>query len=41
VSERLLCRLAELGLVRQSRLSVVAVGDAEWRLLCKMAGVKA
>jgi predicted RNA-binding protein with PUA-like domain len=27
--------------VRQSRLSVVAVGDAEWRLLCKMAGVKA
>ena len=34
-------RLAELGLVRQSRLSVVAVGDAEWRLLCKMAGVKA
>lgn len=34
-------RLAELGLVRQSRLSVVAVGDAEWRLLCKMGGVKA
>jgi predicted RNA-binding protein with PUA-like domain len=34
-------RLAELGLVRQSRLSVVAVGAAEWRLLCKMAGVKA
>ena len=33
-------RLAELGLVRQSRLSVVAVGAAEWRLLCKMAGVK-
>lgn len=31
-------RLAELGLVRQSRLSVVAVGDAEWRLLCEMAG---
>ena len=34
-------RLAELGLVRQSRLSVVAVAPAEWRLLCKMAGVKA
>jgi predicted RNA-binding protein with PUA-like domain len=34
-------RLAELGLVRQSRLSVVAVGAPEWRLLCKMAGVKA
>ena len=32
-------RLAELGLVRQSRLSVVSVSDAEWRLLCKMAGV--
>jgi predicted RNA-binding protein with PUA-like domain len=34
-------RLAELGLVRQSRLSVSPVGAAEWRLLCKMAGVKA
>src|SRR5260221_1447224 len=34
-------RLANLGLVRQSRLSVVAVGDAEWKLLCKMAGVPA
>jgi len=34
-------RLAELGLVRQSRLSVVAVGGSEWRLLCKMAGVPA
>ena len=30
-------RLAELALVRQSRLSVVPVGDAEWRLLCAMA----
>ncbi len=26
-------------LVRHSRLSVVPVGDAEWRLLCAMAGV--
>jgi len=34
-------RLAELALVRQSRLSVVPVGDAEWKLLCKMAGIKA
>jgi len=34
-------RLANLGLVRQSRLSVVAIGDAEWKLLCKMAGVPA
>jgi predicted RNA-binding protein with PUA-like domain len=33
-------RLAELALVRQSRLSVVPVGDAEWKLLCKMAGIK-
>jgi predicted RNA-binding protein with PUA-like domain len=32
-------KLAEFGLVRQSRLSVVPVGAAEWRLLCKMAGV--
>lgn len=34
-------RLANLALVRQSRLSVVPVNDAEWRLLCKMAGVPA
>ena len=27
-------------LVRHSRLSVVPVGDAEWRLLCAMAGVR-
>ena len=30
-------RLAELALVRQSRLSVVPIGDEEWRLLCAMA----
>ena len=30
-------RLAELALVRQSRLSVVPVGDKEWRILCAMA----
>jgi predicted RNA-binding protein with PUA-like domain len=34
-------RLADLALVRQSRLSVVPVSEAEWRLLCKMAGVPA
>ena len=33
--------LANLALVRQSRLSVVPVAAAEWRLLCKMAGIKA
>jgi predicted RNA-binding protein with PUA-like domain len=32
--------LAELALVRQSRLSVVPVSDAHWKLICKMAGVK-
>jgi len=31
--------LAELALVRQSRLSVVPVAAAEWKLLCKMAGI--
>ncbi len=29
-------RLSELALVRQSRLSVVPVNQAEWRLICKM-----
>ena len=33
--------LADLALVRQSRLSVVPVAAAEWRLLCKMAGIAA
>jgi predicted RNA-binding protein with PUA-like domain len=31
-------RLSELALVRQSRLSVVPVAEAEWRLICKMGG---
>jgi predicted RNA-binding protein with PUA-like domain len=31
--------LANLALVRQSRLSVVPVAHAEWKLLCKMAGI--
>jgi predicted RNA-binding protein with PUA-like domain len=34
-------KLASFALVRQSRLSVVPVDDAEWGLLCKMAGVPA
>jgi len=34
-------RLAKLALVRQSRLSVVPIGAAEWRLLTAMAGIKA
>ena len=32
-------RFADLALVRQSRLSVVPVGDAHWRLLCEMGGL--
>ncbi|MFK7944150.1 MAG: EVE domain-containing protein [Paracoccaceae bacterium] len=30
--------LAEFALVKQSRLSVVPVSDAEWALICKMGG---
>jgi len=33
-------KLADFALVKQSRLSVVPVGKAEWKLLCKMCGVK-
>lgn len=33
-------KLADLALVRQSRLSVVPVSVEEWRLLCKMGGVR-
>lgn len=32
-------RLKDFALVRQSRLSVVPVAEAEWRIICKMAGV--
>ena len=32
-------RFADLALVRQSRLSVVPVGDAHWRILCGMGGL--
>lgn len=34
-------KLKDFGLVRQGRLSVVAVGDPHWALLMKMAGEKA
>jgi predicted RNA-binding protein with PUA-like domain len=34
-------KLANLALVRQSRLSVVPIGAEEWRIIAKMAGVKA
>ena len=33
-------KLAELALVRQSRLSVLPVKKAEWTLICKMGGTK-
>ena len=32
--------LSEFALVRQSRLSVVPVTAAQWKLLCRMAGIK-
>ena len=34
-------RLADLALVRQSRLSVVPVSDTHWKIICAMAGLKA
>jgi predicted RNA-binding protein with PUA-like domain len=34
-------KLKDLALVRQSRLSVVPVADAEWKIIAKMAGVPA
>src|SRR5215211_5953209 len=33
--------LAGMALLRQSRLSVCPVGDAEWRTICRMAGIPA
>ncbi len=32
-------RLAQMALLKQSRLSVQPVTDAEWKLICKMGGV--
>ncbi len=34
-------RLADLALVRHSRLSVMLVAPAHWRILCRMAGIEA
>ena len=33
--------LKDMALIRQSRLSVCAVTDAEWAVVCKMAGIAA
>jgi predicted RNA-binding protein with PUA-like domain len=33
--------LKDLALVRQGRLSVVPVSAAEWKILCRMAGITA
>ncbi|MFQ6017630.1 MAG: EVE domain-containing protein [Kiloniellaceae bacterium] len=34
-------RLADLALMRQSRLSVLPVGDREWRIICAIGGTPA
>ena len=31
-------KLADLALIRQSRLSVMPIGESQWRLICKMGG---
>ncbi len=33
-------RLSHLALLRQSRLSVVPIDEAAWKLLCRMGGIK-
>ena len=33
-------RLEDFALIKQSRLSVVPVDAKQWKLICKMAGVK-
>ncbi len=33
-------KLRDLPLIRQSRLSVMPIGAAEWKLVCKMGGTK-
>jgi len=33
-------KLSDLALVKQSRLSVVPVATNEWKILCKMCGIK-
>jgi len=34
-------RLAELALMKQSRLSVVPIDEASWKIICAMGGIKA
>ena len=34
-------KLANLGLVKQSRLAVMPVDERSWKLICAMGGVKA
>ena len=34
-------KLADLALIRQSRLSVLPIAATHWKILCKMAGMKA
>ena len=33
-------QLANLALIKQSRLSIVPIGKTEWKLLCRMAGLE-
>jgi predicted RNA-binding protein with PUA-like domain len=33
-------KLKNLALIKQSRLSVVPIDDASWKLICSMAGIK-
>jgi predicted RNA-binding protein with PUA-like domain len=33
--------LQNLSMLRQSRLSVCPIGDAEWRVICRLAGIPA
>ena len=34
-------KLADLALIKQSRLSVLPIAATHWKILCKMAGMKA
>jgi predicted RNA-binding protein with PUA-like domain len=38
---RAMPELKNLSLLRQSRLSVCPIGDAEWRAICRLAGIPA
>ena len=32
--------LADISLIKQSRLSVMPITPAQWKLICKMGGIK-